>query len=854
MRFRKSIKKKGLKVKIDIQTDAGRLHKRKKKRLVYGLALAVVVCICSLGLFLLNTQGKQKSPEKAKADLEQILNVNSTTKNLSTVQSRLGVQISYNPEPIQVYGYVIDENSRAKTYEGDELKEAKDYAIFQVYVKQDYSNKDLPYGDSVELNIITNKNMDFFDRRKAEHGANLSELELTIKHFAPKESTLGSKITEKERSQVKINDVEYTRIVYEEVNSKYFKTTKYSEYLYTVQNNRPFAINISNITTENRAAIDPLYDVLNTIVYYPLGEPPAKNLSDSTLAYGNDSVDESANVPNELEDGTALTIAARNLPSVVRIGTIICADIDLLINKKVHSSYKGSCNAGVGSGSIISSDGYISTNGHVTVLPERQGLLNRVGMDSEAGNTQTIDNYLDFLYQSGVMSESQTELMLSGLASGDKTAIDKLLASVDLIPSDSLRISNSKSQYVVQLSNEPIRLNTSGGLFSFDFSDSKVEAKFIDGDYDPSANLSSLDGIKSDMPDVSILKIDKSNLPLVNLGSVDALKEGDLITAMGFPGFVDGGLDTKKDKTVASITQGSVESIYFDSTEEKRKLVISDTPISEGNSGGPAFSLSGDQLGLNTYGDQGTCGDGNCFSYYSVFTDAANLKSMIDKNKITLNNNSEFQSTWNEAIELFGEGKYSKAIPLIEKSKEIYPNNYLADSLLEKAKEGAESEPTSSDNIFFVVFIVGLLGSIAFTIMIVKHHKKGVGINPQTFPQAQQPQPYVNQPVSTPYPQPIQQTNYANQYAQQPPAQYPNPAPTYSAPQPAQPQPYNQVPVDNAPAAQTPPPQQENIVFPEAPAPAQPQPVDSGQQLQQPHSPGQVFRPEDPQNNNNGNL
>lgn len=854
MRFRKSIKKKGLKVKVDIQTDVGRLHKRKKKRLAYGLALTVTVCVCSLGLFLLNTQHEQKSSEEAKADLEQILNVNSTSKNLTTVQSKLGVQLSYNPEPIQVHGYVINEDLSFKTYEGDELKEAKDYAIFQVYVKQDYSNNDLPYGEYSELNINTNRNTDFFERRKAEHGANLTDLELTIKHFAPKESTLGSKITEKERSQVKINDVEYTRVVYEEINSKYFKTTKYNEYLYTVQNNRPFAINISNVTTKNRAAIDPLYDILNTVVYYPLGEPPAKNLSSNTLTYGNESVDESANVPNELKDGTALTIAARNLPAVVRVGTIVCADIDLLIDRKVHSSYKGSCNAGSGSGSILSSDGYISTNGHVTLIPEREGLLNKAGLDSKAGNSQTLDNYLDFLYQSGVLSASQIDLLLSGLASGDTAAIDKLLASVDLIPGDSLRISNSKSQYVVQLSNEPIKLNTSGGLFSFDFSDSNVEAKFIDGDYDTSADMSQLDGIKSDKPDVSILKVDKSNLPLVSLGSVDALKEGDLITAMGFPAFVDGGLDTKKDKTVASITQGSVESIYFDSTEEKRKLVISDTPISGGNSGGPAFSLSGDQLGLNTYGDHGACGDGNCFSYYSVFTDAANLKSMIDKNKITLNNISEFQSTWNEAIKLFGEGKYSKAVPLIEKSKEIYPNNYLADSLLEKAKEGAESEPTTSNNIFFVVFIVGLLGSVAFTIMLVRHHKKGSGINTQVPAQPQQP--YVNnqQQINTAYQQPAQQANYTNQYAQQLPNQYANPAPSYNAPPPVQPpQPSNQVSVNSGSGAPE-PFQQQNIIYPAAPAPAQPQPAESNQLPQQPHSPGQVFRPADPQDNNNDNL
>jgi len=85
-----------------------------------------------------------------------------------------------------------------------------------------------------------------------------------------------------------------------------------------------------------------------------------------------------SNVLQQLDKATLVNVIAKNQPAVVRILTVYCADITVT-SGTASLKEKDSCSAGVGSGSIISSDGYIATNG-----PCR-------GNQSQAGIARLID-------------------------------------------------------------------------------------------------------------------------------------------------------------------------------------------------------------------------------------------------------------------------------------------------------------------------------------------------------------------------------------------------------------------------------------------------------------------------------
>lgn len=104
----------------------------------------------------------------------------------------------------------------------------------------------------------------------------------------------------------------------------------------------------------------------------------------------------------------------------------------------------------------------------------------------------------------------------------------------------------------------------------------------------------------------------KGAFPVVTLGSVNSVKPGDRVVAVGYPAFVDGGLMTEKHKTVPAVTRGKVNYIGPASSYSSYILIQTSVPIAGGNSGGPAFNDDGEQIGLNTYG-QIMCADQQCF-------------------------------------------------------------------------------------------------------------------------------------------------------------------------------------------------------------------------------------------------
>lgn len=443
-----------------------------------------------------------------------------------------------------------------------------------------------------------------------------------------------------------------------------------------------------------------------------------------------------SNVLQQLDKATLVNVIAKNQPAVVRILTVYCADITVA-SGTASLKEKDSCSAGVGSGSIISSDGYIATNGHVAVISPKQALLDSLTSDEE------IQRYLDYLVAVGLLTPSKAAAIRTSAAKDISGANDALDATIALIPSTTVTVTNADLQHAIQLGNEPVRIDSSGNRMNINYTDTIVRASFVDKDFDQEAADQSLQTGQFTSSDVALLKM-RGNFPYVLLGNSSSVKVGDQLTAIGFPAFIDNSVSTDQWQTVPSITQGKVTDIVSDATYNGRKIIDTSVPIAQGESGGPSFNDAGEQIGLNTYSAL-ECKDLKCFGN-GLVRDIADLKVLLKKNNIVLATGG-VTNDWNSGLDAYTSGNYVKALTAFKKVQDEYPANYLVSPLARLAREqtGSSTDISSSFQartvtttlfmiaggilLIFVATIIGLI--VHFT---RKHHREEAIANAQIPP------------------------------------------------------------------------------------------------------------------------
>ena len=98
--------------------------------------------------------------------------------------------------------------------------------------------------------------------------------------------------------------------------------------------------------------------------------------------------------------------------------------------------------------------------------------------------------------------------------------------------------------------------------------------------------------------DIAVLKIDKNNLPVVNLGDSDNLQIGQSVIAIGnalgeFRNTVSVGVISGLSRSITASTDLGSQP------EELENVIQTDAAINPGNSGGPLLNLSGQVIGIN---------------------------------------------------------------------------------------------------------------------------------------------------------------------------------------------------------------------------------------------------------------
>jgi S1-C subfamily serine protease len=187
--------------------------------------------------------------------------------------------------------------------------------------------------------------------------------------------------------------------------------------------------------------------------------------------------------------------------------------------------------------------------------------------------------------------------------------------------------------------------------------------------------------------DVAVLKIEGSNLPTLPLGDETTLQSLDNIIAIGFPAIV--GQAFQGQGVEPSITSGQLSG--FQTTPGGWRAIQVQTPISSGNSGGPALDISGRVVGVATFGvvDPIT---GEASQSHNFLVPVSVVKDFLNRANV-IPSEGAFTQMYRQALIHYSAGRYNEAIDILQQVNNISPNNpYVLDYI---SRSQAQLGPTA---------------------------------------------------------------------------------------------------------------------------------------------------------------
>lgn len=185
--------------------------------------------------------------------------------------------------------------------------------------------------------------------------------------------------------------------------------------------------------------------------------------------------------------------------------------------------------------------------------------------------------------------------------------------------------------------------------------------------------------------DVAIIKVNVQQAPNLVIGDSARMSVQDSVIAIGYPGAADfDGLFDTRSQLEASITDGTVSAIKR--TIEGEPVLQVTTPITHGNSGGPAINARGEVIGLATFGNR------DKVQGFNFLVASSTVKKFVAQAKAS-NDRSETHVLWRASLEDMWGGKYDAALAGFAQVLAKFPAHSEAPRFAELAKQLKAEHP-----------------------------------------------------------------------------------------------------------------------------------------------------------------
>lgn len=225
--------------------------------------------------------------------------------------------------------------------------------------------------------------------------------------------------------------------------------------------------------------------------------------------------------------------------------------------------------------------------------------------------------------------------------------------------------------------------------------------------------------------DVAVIKIDATNLPIIQIEESDTIQTSDKVTCAGYPGKgdVEGFIDDKS-ILVSSYSSGSIAA---KKTTDKGPVLQLSANINPGNSGGPVFSKEGKLIGIAT----ATSGDGIGWAIPS-----STVLEFARQAGGPVTQLGAVTKRWQEGLQLYWQNYYKKAIPKFEEIQRLYPKHYAIADYITKSQSGIELRKDRIDLKDYLPWIAGgsvivlIIGGLTVVLIVQRKKKKAPPTTP----------------------------------------------------------------------------------------------------------------------------
>jgi len=240
--------------------------------------------------------------------------------------------------------------------------------------------------------------------------------------------------------------------------------------------------------------------------------------------------------------------------------------------------------------------------------------------------------------------------------------------------------------------------------------------------------------------DVSVIKIEVKNAPVLKLADSDKVQLQDHVTVIGYPGAADtfnSGLLSSKSSLQATINDGKISAKKTASSGAP--ILQTSTAATHGNSGGPVLNDANEVIGLLTF--RGDTVNGQEVSGFSFIVPSNTVMEYV-KSAGATNDLGPTDNFYREGLNYYWDQYYSSAIPKFEEVKRLFPQHSEVDGLIQSSQQAkAEGKEKSSFPVWIIIVIVAVVLLLLFLLIVIiagvviaKKRKKGKQPGPVSGP------------------------------------------------------------------------------------------------------------------------